>query len=325
MSRVSSLHCRASALALLLSAAACGEKAPLPSQPDDNEVLTGGIEPGTADLIDNRSDEPGLVFGSSGGVLNSYLNAVHTGWLNGGSISPSNVLANLSAARAKGGRVVLKLCKGKDSYVKNTDGTFSITKWKSLVSQYRNVNLDPFIKDGTIIGHYLIDEPHRAQRWGGKAISYSTLEEMAKFSKDIWPDLSTMVRVTPSWLGGASFTWKYVDAGWTQYRSTMGDPARWVKSEADAASREGLGLVVGLNVLDGGNGSSKIRGYSSGKWAMSATEIRNYGSAMLGVSQACAYFNWTYDSDYYGRTDIKNAMADVSGLARKHAKTSCRQ
>ena len=337
MPRVSRSPCRAAALALLLLAAACGDEPNLPSQPDD-EILTEQTPepepppvpepapaPTAADVLDNRSAQPGLVFGSSGGVLNAYLNDVHTGWLNGGSISPSNVLANLSAARAKGGRVVLKLCKGKDSYIKNSDGTFSLSKWKSLVSQYRSVNLGPYIKDGTILGHYLIDEPHRAQRWGGKAISYATLEEMAQYSKSIWPDLSTMVRVTPSWLAGASFTWKYVDAGWTQYRSSLGDAARYVKAEAEAARREGLGLVVGLNVLDGGNGSSKIRGYSSGKWAMSATEIRNYGSAMLSVGEACAFFNWTWDDDFYSRSDIKNAMADVSALARKHARTSCRQ
>jgi len=325
MARVSDSPCRASALVLLLLAAACGDDTRLPSEPGDAEVTSAPAAPATPALLDNRSAEPGLVFGSSGGVLNAYLNDVHTGWLNGGSISPSNVLANLSAARAKGGRVVLKLCKGKDSYVKNSDGSFSLTKWKALVSQYRNVNLAPYIKDGTIIGHYLIDEPHRAQRWGGKAISYATLEEMAKFSKSIWPDLNTMVRVAPSWLAGASFTWKYVDAGWLQYRATQGDAARWVKSEAAIATREGLGVVVGLNVLDGGNGSSNIRGYTRGKWAMSATEIRNYGSAMLGVSEACAFFNWTWDSEYYGRSDIRKAMADVSALARRHAKTSCRQ
>jgi hypothetical protein len=327
MSRVCYPPLRTSApvLALLLLVAACLDETRLPSQPEDGEVLTEQVDPGTATLLDNRSDEPGIVFGSSGGVLNQYLNSVHTGWLNGGSISPSNVLSNLSAARARGGRVVLKLCKGKDSYVKNADGTFSLSKWKSLVSQYRNVNLDPYINDGTIIGHYLIDEPHRAPRWGGKAISYSTLEEMAKFSKELWPGLNTMVRVAPSWLAGASFTWRYVDAGWTQYRATHGDAANWVKAEAAAASREGLGLVVGLNLLDGGNGSSNIRGTTSGKWAMSATEIRNYGGAMLSVSAACAFFSWTWDDDYYNRSDIRNAMADVSALARRHAKTSCRQ
>jgi hypothetical protein len=58
---------------------------------------------------------------------------------------------------------------------------------------------------------------------------------------------------------------------------------------------------------------------------MSASEIRNYGSAMLGQSHACAFFNWTHDTDYYGRSDIKSAMADVSAKAKAHAKTSCRQ
>jgi hypothetical protein len=313
------------AFALLLSATACRDDSPLPSQPGEGEALLQPVETGSAAVLDTRSDEPGIVFGSTGGALNDKLNEVHTGWLNGGQISPSNVLSRLAGARAKGGRVVLKLCMGSDKYVKNSNGTFSITKWKSLVSRYRNVNLNPYIKDGTVIGHYLIDEPQRAARWGGKAIPYSTLEEMARFSKQLWPSLNTMVRVTPSWLAGAKFTWKYVDAGWTQYRSNMGDAGDWVRSEAAIASREGLGLVVGMNVLDGGNGSSRIRGASSGKWAMSASEIRNYGSALLGRREACAFFNWTWDDDYYGRSDIKKAMADVSRLARNHAKTSCRQ
>jgi hypothetical protein len=325
MSRICHPPCRRSALLLLLLAAGCSDDSSLPSQPEDLGGSSEQVEPRTSALLDNRSDEPGIVFGSSGGVLNQYLNQVHTGWLNGGSISPNNVLSNLAAARAKGGRVVLKLCKGRDSYVKNADGTFSLSKWKSLVSQYRNINLAPYINDGTIIGHYLIDEPHRAQRWGGKAIPYSTLEAMAKYSKELWPSLSTMVRVVPSWLAGASFTWRYVDAGWLQYRATQGDAADWVKREAAIADREGLGLVVGLNVLDGGNGSSNIRGPTAGKWAMSATELRKYGSAMLGVSEACAFFNWTWDDDYYSRSDIRNAMADVSAIARRHAKTSCRQ
>jgi hypothetical protein len=58
---------------------------------------------------------------------------------------------------------------------------------------------------------------------------------------------------------------------------------------------------------------------------MSAAEIREYGYAMLGSKRACAFFNWTYDSDFYDRSDIRSAMADVSARARDHAKTSCRQ
>ena len=267
---------------------------------------------------------PGIVFGSFN-MPNSYLNNVHTGWMQGGPLSPSNILSQLSGARAKGGRVVIKLCKGRDQYVKNSDGTFSLTKWKALVGRYRNVNLGPYISDGTIIGHYLIDEPHRASRWGGKAISQATLEAMAKYSKEIWPPMTTIVRVAPSWLASSSVNYTYLDAGWTQYTAGKGTRRSGWPPRRRRRSARGSGLVVGLNVLDGGNGSSKIRGWTNGKWAMSASEIRSYGGAMLGQSHACAFFNWTHDVQYYGRSDIKSAMADLSAKARAHAKTSCRQ
>jgi hypothetical protein len=288
-----------------------------PAQPGD---------PGEASLavLDNRSPLPGLVFGSMN-LPNSALNSVHTGWMQGGPLDPSNILSYLSGARARGGRVVIKLCKGRDDYVKNPDGTFSLSKWEALVARYRNVNLGPYIDDGTILGHYLIDEPHRASRWGGKIIPPSTLEAMAKYSKQLWPGMTTMVRVAPSWLAGFSTTYAYVDAGWAQYASGKGDAGSWIAAEVAAAKRKGLGLVVGLNVLDGGNGSSRIAGRTRGDYAMSASEIGSYGSALLGQSYGCGFFNWTYDSGYYGRTDIKSAMAAVSTTARSHAKTSCRQ
>ena len=325
---------RAGVFALAVLLGACGSEPAAPASPSDEaaEPVELPLDPDPSPsptpspslTLDNRSSRPGIVFASFG-MTSGGLDNVHTGWISGGSLDPSNVLSHLSAARVKGGRVVIKLCKGKDHYVKNSDGTFSLTKWKSLVSRYRSVNLAPYINDGTIIGHYLIDEPHRAERWGGKGISHQTLEEMARFSKELWPDLTTIVRVAPSWLAGASFAWRYVDAGWTQYRATHGDAARWVGSEAAAAEREGLGLVVGLNVLDGGDGSSGVRGFTRSKWAMSASEIRKYGAAMLGTSRACAFFNWTHDADFYGRTDIRSAMAEVSTKAKAHDRTSCRQ
>lgn len=321
-------HLRAVIAGLFVLCVACNDESAGPSSVAEPPSGPAAAPVESTDLpaatLDTRSSRPGIVFASFS-MPSAYLDNVHTGWMSGGALDPSNILSNLSSARAKGGRVVIKLCKGKDHFVQNDDGTFSLSKWKSLVSRYKNVNLGPYITDGTIIGHYLIDEPHRTQRWGGKVISQATLEAMAQFSKQLWPQMTTMVRVAPSYLADAPLTYKYLDAGWTQYQVSKGDPAKWVASEAAAAKRKGLGLVVGLNWLDGGNGSSKIRGFTSGKWAMSPTEIRNYGSAMLGESLACAFFSWTHDPDYYERSDIRNAMADVSAKAKSHVKTSCRQ
>ncbi len=316
-------------VALAVVSAACGAEHALPSAP---ETLTPDAPPplppepqAPADaVLDTRSDRPGIVFGTFN-MRNTYLNSVHTGWMNGGPLEPTNILTWLAEARGKGGRAVVKLSKGKDSYIKNGDGTFSLSKWKSLVSRYRTVNLNPFIQDGTIVGHYLIDEPHLASRWGGRPISQQTVEEMAAYSKQLWPEMATLVRVAPSWLSNASTTYRHLDAGWTQYTVGKGDAAKWVAAETSAAKRKGLGLVVGLNVINGGNGSSGIRGSRSGEWAMSGSEIRSYGSAMLGEAHACAFFSWQHDTDYYDRSDVRSAMADVSAKARSHVKTSCRQ
>jgi hypothetical protein len=313
---------------LLVALAGCAEDRLGPTStsalaPDSTLTAADPVEPANA-VLDTRSKAPGIVFGSWS-MENSYLSSVHTGWVQGGALDPKNILSQLSGARAKGGRVVIKLCKGRDQYVKNADGTFSLSKWKSLVSRYKDINLGPYVTDGTILGHVLIDEPHREKRWGGKAISQATIEEMARYSKQLWPSMSTLVRVVPSWLAGVSVTYRYLDAGWTQYERFKGNPKDWVTAEAAAAKRKGLGLVVGLNVLDGGDGSSNIPGYTPGKYAMSATEIRNIGYALLSEGLACGLFNWTHDTDYYGRSTIKSAMADVSARARSHAKTSCRQ
>ena len=274
------------------------------------------------------STAPGIVFGSVQ-MLPSAFNAVHTGTLMGGQIDTTNAVSLLKATQAKGGRMVIKMCKGRDDFVKNADGTFSFTKWKALVDRFRKVNLAPFISDGTILGHYLIDEPHRTARWGGKIIPQATLEAMAKYSKSIWPEMTTFVRVVPSWLETAPVTYVHLDAAWLQYEAWRGDVTKVLTAEVAAAKRKGLGLAVGLNLLDGGNGTSRIPGWTRGKYAMSASELRNYGTVLLNNSYpgsySCAYYNWMWDSAYYGRTDIKAALTDLATKARNHAKTSCRQ
>jgi hypothetical protein len=209
--------------------------------------------------------------------------------------------------------------------VKNADGTFSFTKWKSLVDRFRSLPLSSYINDGTILGHYLIDEPHRAAKWGGKPIPQSTVEAMAKYSKQIWPGMTTFVRVVPSWLASAGITYNYLDAAWLQYEAFRGDISKVISTELTAAKNKRLGLIVGLNVLDGGNGSSGIGGWTRGKYAMSANEIRTYGTALLNQSYTCGFYNWQYGSTYYNRSDIKSAFAAMSLKAKSHVKTSCRQ
>src|SRR5215218_2031335 len=202
---------------------------------------------GALGAVDNRSSLPGIVL-ASGEMDNQYLNSVHTGSKRGGGLTPDNIIPLLNDARARGGRIILKLCMGRDSYVKNPDGTFSLTKWKELVSRFKSVNLTPYINDGTIVGHFLIDEPHRTAKWGGKIIPQSTVEAMALYSKQIWPTMNTFVHTQMAWLASSSVTYTSLDAGWIQYGANKGDVTRWITGEISGAKSKGLGLVVGLNV-----------------------------------------------------------------------------
>jgi hypothetical protein len=134
------------------------------------------------------------------------------------------------------------------------------------------------------------------------------------------------VNAPPHWLASTTISYTYLDAGWAMYRaSASSSPATWAANQVSKAKSKGLGLFTGLNVLDGGDGSSGFRGNLPKKWAMSASEVRSYGSVLLSQSYMCGFAMWTYSSTYYNRSDVKSAMADVSAKARSHARTSCRQ
>jgi hypothetical protein len=296
--------------------------------PDSTAGLPDSAPPTDSSGISTAitSTQPGIVFGNFN-MKHQYLNSIYTGSMQG--LEPSWLMSELVLARSKGARMVLKLVGGSDDRIKNSNGTFSFEKWKALVILFKPLSLTSYINDGTLMGAFLVDEPHNKSKWGGSAIPYSTIEAMAKYVKGLWPSMTTIVRARPTWLAQSTMTYTYLDAGWFQYEGQyMGDVTVATNSEVAAAKRKGLGIVVGLNVLNGGNGSSKVGGTTSGKYKMSATEIRNYGNVLLNQTYACGFFNWTYilgGADYFARTDIKSAMTYLSGKARTHSKTSCRQ
>lgn len=236
---------------------------------------------------------------------------------------PEDVHRTLEAARKAGARVVIRFSSG-DRWLTNGDGSFSLVKWKQRVARFQRANIAPYIADGTLMAHYLIDEPYNAPRWGGVEVPQSTVEEMAAYSKQLWPGLPTVARVTPSWLAKAPFQYKHLDAAWAQYASYKGEPTRWLNNEMAAAESKGLRVIVGLNVLDGGTSASGIAGTERGKYGMSASEVRKFGAVIMATPDACGFAMWKYSSSYYARSDIKAAMVELSAQAKAKASISCR-
>jgi hypothetical protein len=261
------------------------------------------------------SDAPSLATSFAGGIpLGTW--ALPTTWFgstfNGANrtIWPGELIQELSGIRARGGKVILMLAGNERHY--KTDGQFSLSKWKARIDRYKGVNFSSFINDGTIVAHYLIDEPTDPHNWG-KAIPPSTLEEMARYSKSRWPGMATVVRAEPGLIKWTR-TYQYLDAAWAQYLHRKGDPYDYIRRVTSDAQRMGLALVTGLNITKG----------SPTKGKMTASQVRSWGSALLSSSYPCAFISWTFDANHLSSGSMKDAMRYLRSKAQNRSRKSCK-
>jgi hypothetical protein len=223
--------------------------------------------------------------------------------------SPNQLLSVLQQVKSRGGKVILALSGSPKYYL---DGKyFSYNKWKERVNRYRNVNFRSYIDDGTVIGHYLIDEPNDPANWGGRPVSSATVEEMAKYSKSLWPTMPTIVRAEPRHMGDNH---RYLDAAWAQYLSRRGNVNEYIRDVVEDAQRKGLQLVVGLNVLKGGSPNGT---------AMTGSEVESWGGALLSSSYPCAFINWKYTDGYMSSSSVRSAMSALRRKAESRSTKRC--
>jgi hypothetical protein len=237
------------------------------------------------------------------------------------ALPPKILLSELEAARQAGARVVVRLVGGHSRYKRK--GTFDLDLWKARVDRFRDIDFSSYIDDGTIVGHFILDEPNDRSNWGGKVISRATVDEMARYSKGLWPSMPTIVRGWPAYLKG--YDYQYLDAAWAQYSDRFGPISSFMSDNVRDAKAAGLALVVGLNLLDGGTKASGIKGFSKGKHSMSPSQVKTWGNALLSDSYVCAFLSWKYTDAYFSRAGIKSALADLSEKAKGMPNKGCRR
>ncbi|MGH3136353.1 MAG: hypothetical protein ACRDPV_07665 [Gaiellaceae bacterium] len=257
------------------------------------------------------------------------------------TITPESAVADLLAAQSKSMRVFVILV-GAQRHYKNPDGTFDIDLWKALVDEFRDIDLDEFVADGTIVAHQLVSEAKARSQWSGTVISNNVLDEMARHSKELWPTMPTVLRTDPSDLEehAAAFgtpwpgwKWRHLDAASARYLVRKGSVEDFAANEQASARRQQLALVVGLNVLSGGDGSSGIPSPRPGLWAMSPDELRRYGSTMLRRTTACAFEMWRYETPgsafedfrYFRRPEVIEAVTELAAIAARSPSRPCRR
>ena len=303
----------ASALsACLLTLAACDASEVFEPQTDAPLEAADAAEPGDElvafdDTLLAAASRRGIPIGTFAQPMSAFGRTYNGGHQN---FSPGSIVRELKAIRARGGRVVVAFSGSPKYYREN--GHFSFEKWKSRVKRFKGINLSQFIQDGTIIGHYMIDEPNDPANWRGRPVSPATLEQMAKYSKQLWPRMPTIVRVEPGYLGRNHH---YLDAAWAQYLHRKGPVESFLRRNVSAAQDRRLGLVVGLNVLKGGSPNGT---------RMTASEVKKWGSALLNSSYPCAFISWTYNRSYLSSRGVGDAMRALRHKAESRSARSCR-
>jgi hypothetical protein len=146
---------------------------------------------------------------------------------------------------------------------------------------------------------------------------------MARYSKEIWPDLPAIIRGWPDFLKG--YPYQYLDAAWAQYHSRFGSIEDFIAENVRDAKASGLALVLGLNVVGGGDEETGLLGYHYNKYAMTASQVSSWGGTLLAEPYACAFFMFRYNPDYFARPDIQAVMTELSTKAQSLPKQPCRR
>jgi len=251
--------------------------------------------------------------------------------------TPEEATYYLDLARATNTKMIISLTLAQHS--RNANGTLNLNGWKDEVDTFADFDFSPWINDGTLIAHYLLDEPKAANSWGGRVIHNQTLDDMAEYSKQYWPTLPTTVRMQPTKLvlhaGGLNrpipgWQWNYLDIAWAQYNfRQVPVVGNYIAAERQSAIDQDLGLIWGLQAMVGGNGSSGLHPqppFNTSRWTMSADEIVNYASEMLATEFGCAFVVFRYDrfeETHFERPEIAQAMADARELATTYQPGVC--
>ncbi len=178
----------------------------------------------------------------------------------------------------------------------------------------------------------------------------SRIDSLAGAVKARWPSAPTIVRAKPTELSG--HTWRWLDAGWAQYRGPYrdGTPAQFRDIQVASAKAQKLGLVIALNVLDGGCGLTpaclpgvpELESWellptrrSVRRFQMSAAEVLAYGKVFVAEPYNCGFIGWRWSPSYPTttlpaaqlaairafdtRADVRAAMGDLSIQAGQRA------
>jgi hypothetical protein len=204
------------------------------------------------------------------------------------------------------------------------DSSFNLERWKDTLDKYaapiapdgpssHYPELKPYIENGTFLGIVMLDDLENFT----PDPTFAQIEAMAAHAKMRYPGLLTAVRLEANKLkvtsGGAPYA--QLDVAWSQYRYERGQASTYRDTEIQAAQDVKLGLVLGINITEGGPPRlSDVPPDSLLSWG---NEFLKPGSS----DYVCAFNMW--DKSYDNLTHAN--MTTLANKAASHVTSTCKR
>ena len=230
---------------------------------------------------------------------------------------PDLILADLTAARARGVKLVMNMTGGSHNNYK-TDGKFDEAKWRARMDGYNTPAIrdavNRGIAEGWIMGASVMDEPHQSdaqtqfpeKSWGPEGwMTKAKVDRLCTYVKTIFPALPAGVAHDHRHFEPAE-NYAVCDFLITQYRISKGPVRDWKAGAVAFATRSGIGLYFGVNILHGGLG----RSCSDPPCPMNATEVDTLGAYLAPGS--CGISLWQYEATYWAKPEHQAAFRSLA-------------
>jgi hypothetical protein len=286
---------------------------------------TQGTGVGGVQFVTMASAPSGIPFGLSG--INPDTMPSGTIWTEA-SLSSKNVTSLVHALQSAEAltpkiRMWFYMTGGNEQDFMNPDSSFNLQRWKDTLDKYaapiqpdgtsgHYLEVKPYIENGTFLGIVMLDD---LQNFTPDP-TFAEIEAMAAHAKLRYPGLLTAVRLQASNLkvtsGGAPYA--QLDVAWSQFRIERGQASTYRDTEIQAAQDVKLGLVLGINITQGGGSLTEVRPDSLLSWG---TEFLKPGSS----DYVCAFNMW--DKTYSNLTHPN--MTTLANKAASHVTSTCKR
>lgn len=245
----------------------------------------------------------------------------------------TTIIPQINAARAGHVRLVPAMTGGSHArYV--TDAKFDLAKWKAKMNTFNTdaikAAVAEAVADSTIPFTNLMDEPNDPD-WGG-VMTHALLDEMSRYVKGIFPTIRTGVAVQWDWQSTTGY--ESLDVLVTQYAVRKGDVRAYRDSAVASAQRQGLGLLLAMNVLNGGKQlgpacpSDQTGGTGTSvddiNCSMTPEEIQTFGDVLVSEPYSCGLSMFAWDASYMGLAETRVAFEHVASTAAQRTFKECR-